>query len=146
MKQLPKKPSELLRVALADLEAVENMPGYVIDMGTWHSPQSDGCHVCHAGAVMANSLNVEKSFYAYPFSRIPDGPDKNALNAINDFRIGAIGVGLFTLGITRPVSLLGWHREEVGVPALVSAYHPDHREDYKNYIAGLIGIFEAEGL
>lgn len=54
---LPDKLSDLIEVALNDLELVEKDPRYKIRMDKWHSPQVDGkCHVCMAGAVMAMTL------------------------------------------------------------------------------------------
>ena len=54
MKKLPNKPSELLKVALTDLELVEGDSKYRVDMRNWHTPQYDKtCEVCLAGSVMA---------------------------------------------------------------------------------------------
>lgn len=69
--KLPATPSAAIRMALADLEKIEKTPGYVVDMGNWHTPdyvdikdpfnKEVACHVCFAGAVMANSLGADKS-------------------------------------------------------------------------------------
>lgn len=60
---LPDKPSELLAIALEDLELCENDPVYVIDMGKFHTPdESEGkCHVCLAGAILAMRVNIPPS-------------------------------------------------------------------------------------
>ena len=56
MSELPDKPSELIRLALADLRKCEADPRYLIDMAQWHRPvTSELCHVCLAGAVMART-------------------------------------------------------------------------------------------
>ncbi len=51
---LPDKLSELILVALEDLEACEADPKYKINMDVWYEPKGKRCHVCFAGAVMAN--------------------------------------------------------------------------------------------
>lgn len=59
MTQLPDKPSELIRLAVADLERAEASPDYIIDMGCWHEPIPNGlCAVCFAGAVIAGTLGA----------------------------------------------------------------------------------------
>lgn len=60
MTTLPDKLSDLLELALGDLEKVEAMPEvYEVDMSDWHLPQRDEfggrcgrCTVCLAGAVI----------------------------------------------------------------------------------------------
>lgn len=62
--QLPDKKSELIRLAIADLEKCEQDPNYTIDMTRWHEPRYDGvCQVCLAGSVMAKTLNANIRFY-----------------------------------------------------------------------------------
>lgn len=94
MKQLPKKPSALLRLAVKDAKRIQRTPGYRLEMGTWHSPSStligvDGkrlCEVCLAGSVMVCSLGVDESRYVDPHSFDPEVRDK--LFTINDMRTG----------------------------------------------------------
>ena len=52
--------SDLIAIALTDLEACEADPYYEIDMGHWHGtpPFRTTCHVCLAGAVMAKTVGV----------------------------------------------------------------------------------------
>lgn len=63
-------PSELLSLALADLEKCEaNEDVFVIDMSGWYTKKYDDvCMVCLAGAVMAQTLKVElnNNEIAYP--------------------------------------------------------------------------------
>ncbi len=69
MARLPEKLSDLVFVALADLEKVEANEQYIIDMSIWHRPRdfdSDNpsgfetkCIVCLAGSVMSMSLDAE---------------------------------------------------------------------------------------
>jgi len=56
------KPSQVLRMALADLIAVEKNPRYRIDMGSWVDPSCDGerCEVCFGGAVLANRFGMKE--------------------------------------------------------------------------------------
>ena len=70
-KKLPEKHSDLILVALKDLEAVENNPKYKVGMGWWHKPTEDKnsnkyCTVCLAGAVMANTLGASVKKEADP--------------------------------------------------------------------------------
>ena len=55
------KPSELIRLALKDLEACEKDPDYEINMNVWHKPVGDQCMVCLAGAVMAQTFEMPKN-------------------------------------------------------------------------------------
>ncbi len=96
---LPTKPSELIRVALQDLEACEANSIYRINMGRWHGPEEGhpGCAICFAGAVMAQSLGADPEKVSRPsgFGTIT----QNALYALNFFREGCIKAGLTTLGL-----------------------------------------------
>ena len=62
MKTLPNKPSDLLELALSDLEKCSKDKRYKLNMHTWHAKNNFSkeklCHVCMAGAVMAKTLNV----------------------------------------------------------------------------------------
>jgi hypothetical protein len=90
------KPSELIELALHDLEVVESKPEeYVVKMNTWHTPALDKCEVCFAGAVMAVSLKCGKKPY------IPnDFPEaKKFLTALDQFRSGHVMGGLNAMGI-----------------------------------------------
>ena len=72
------KLSDLINIALNDLEVVEQMPEiYKVDMGNWHGPQYDGedvwrnsspiiCAVCFAGCVMANTLKCNPNDQFHP--------------------------------------------------------------------------------
>lgn len=90
MSSLPDKPSELIRVALADLAKVEADPRYVVDMGMWHEPLAppfDGkCAVCLAGAVMAGTLGIsaERSLRPEDF----DDDTNRKLDDLDEMRLG----------------------------------------------------------
>lgn len=81
---LPEKASDLIRVALADLETIEADPRYMIDMEMWHKPNSH-CKVCLAGAVMAARVDAPKE------DLVPSSFGRHTgvrLSALNEFRKG----------------------------------------------------------
>lgn len=102
MEKLPDLPSELLTLALADLEAVHRDPRYVVQMHTWHTPDYDKvqCAVCLAGAVIAKSLGALPCQYRGLFNFPREIQDK--LVALDLFRGGSIWAGLERLGINPP--------------------------------------------
>lgn len=135
-KQLPDLPSALLRVALADLEAVEAQPDrYRVEMGTWHEPDKEAqvCLVCMAGAVMAKTLGISDKEDLVP----AETEDENKLNAINEFRIGLISHGLSLLDFHKPLGM-AYSRH-------ASKYHEEPKA-FKQYIRNLIAEFEAAGI
>lgn len=101
-KPLPFKASEMLEIALHDLEVIEKLPGYRIDMSTWHEAPSkrnskleDKCSVCFAGSVMAISLKTKKNETCQPENF---GPVlARQLRALDDFRCGDVYDGLCRL-------------------------------------------------
>lgn len=58
---LPATLHELLMLALDDLKAIENTPGYVINMSVWHQYDrtDEICSVCLAGSVMSRHLDAD---------------------------------------------------------------------------------------
>ena len=96
MSKLPDKPSELIRVALADLEKCEADPRYLIDMDRWHSgirhDSNEPCAVCFAGSVMAQRLGADHRYYISGPGRFDE--DEGKLHALNAFREGRIAAGL----------------------------------------------------
>lgn len=99
---LPDLPSDLIRVALADLSRCEADPRYEVCMHDWHavapSPSNNICHVCMAGAVIAQTLGA-----AFGDDIVPSdytGEVRNKLEALNEFRIGRVNVALNTLGLS----------------------------------------------
>lgn len=96
---LPDKPSELIRVALADLRKVERSEKYKVDMGNWHGPGRDGrCHVCLAGSVMAKTLKYNPDDPVIPVCGYGDGTG-DKLHALDNFREGLINHGLSNLSL-----------------------------------------------
>ena len=98
---LPNDPSELIRLAIADLEKVEQDSRYDVDMSVWHEPCGEVCEVCLAGAVMAGTLGADVGEYSTPDDFSEGIPYK--LRALSYFRTGDISRGLRYLGIkSRP--------------------------------------------
>ncbi len=138
---LPSKPSELIRVALADLRKCEKDKRYGIDMSDWHVPVDDddpdepACYVCLAGAVMAKSLGVpigeSKSCGSY-YLGAPLVSDQ--LDALDEFRKGCVSDALGELGISSP------HRT-MPIPA-----YERGAEDFHEAMAGMADMLESEGL
>ena len=103
---LPDKPSELLEVALADLEKVAKDSRFAINMSTWYTTSLSGqCVVCAAGAVMAKTLRVGaldgRDLGPSSFS----GSLSEKLLAINCLREGCISAALYNLHLDRPDNL-----------------------------------------
>ena len=90
---LPDKLSDLLELALNDLEKTEKDSNYEIWMGGWHIPSYDRvkCNVCLAGAVMAQTLEYPLSYNA------TDVYDPKFL-ALNQVRQGYVTMALWNLG------------------------------------------------
>lgn len=85
----PKKASELLKLALADLAKVEANPQFQIDMGEWFTPRgNETCAVCFAGAVMASTIGCDVTKFLCPTDVTPGWTA--ALQALNEFRRGKI--------------------------------------------------------
>jgi hypothetical protein len=92
--KFPDKFSAAIRMALRDLEAAENTPGYVVDMGKWYENQSftgnPVCHVCLAGAVIARagqcSIVVVPGHFDYDIEK--------KLQALDSIRSGNLAMAL----------------------------------------------------
>ena len=102
-KSLPDVPSELIEVALHDLESVERDERYVVKMLDWHQPLPfhSICNVCLAGSVMAKTLNVPPREKFSPCD-FPDMDTENKILALNEFRRGYTGKALSLMGYGLP--------------------------------------------
>lgn len=85
------KASELILRSIEDLERIEKLPDYKVDMSYWYSRDEDTCSVCLAGAVMAflprQSLQIGDRLAAR--ARYPDAyclETSKRLQAINAIR------------------------------------------------------------
>lgn len=101
VKKLPDKPSELIELALKDLETVEKLSIlYKVDMATWHDKLvlfKQKCKVCLAGAVIACSLGESVFKHIRPEDFKGTDPDTYyKLISLNYFRMGDIYSGLRT--------------------------------------------------
>ncbi len=97
MTDLPNKLSDILTIALEDLDRVEADPTYSVDMGNWHYNNTDNgrCEVCLAGAVMAKTLGVSSNK-----TRGPEYTSCDAkLRAIDSARKGLVHVALHLCGV-----------------------------------------------
>lgn len=97
MSKLPDTLSELLSVALDDLEATERDPRYVIDMDDWHCPEAGKCAVCLAGAVMAKTFDADPERYLVPGE--VTGDDSRELRALDALRGGYVQDAANLLGL-----------------------------------------------
>ncbi len=99
MTKLPSKPSELIKLAIKDLQACRADPKYEIRMICWHVPVYGKCLICLAGAVMAKTLKIN------PVETIdPDDfgtTTGNRLASLDYFRKGYLHWGLRDLGYTK---------------------------------------------
>lgn len=86
---LPDKASELLRLAIHDLELCEKDPRYQIFMSDWHyaTDYRKECHVCFAGSVMAQSCKIPSNITVTPYRSTGLS---GKLLALNHFRIGNV--------------------------------------------------------
>lgn len=107
-KALPELPSTILKLAMDDLNQIEKTAGYRVDMGTWHQRRADEwigddiispdllCHVCLAGAVMANTLKAPIGKRAEP--EMYPAATANKLRALDKLRTGCVASALEILG------------------------------------------------
>ena len=136
---LPKTPSELIRVALADLRACEDDHRYVVDMGDWHAPITDDsgrevCSVCLAGAVMAQTLRVprEQPIYSAGLRHHSRGV-KDGLYALDCFRRGELKEGLRRL--KQDIAEIPTH-EEYEKYGWVTGYDPTDPAEWEQFAWG----------
>jgi hypothetical protein len=98
---LPKKLSELLRMALDDLYKAERDPRFFVDMGAWYCVDEDNpdrCLCCLAGAVIANRMNVNPASERYDMPEGVDPDDACVLQALDHLRSGNIQAAEFAMG------------------------------------------------
>lgn len=136
---LPIKLSELIRLAIKDLNKVEKMPDYVVDMGAWHSEHflySNICKVCLAGSVMACELKLEHGRLATPYYFNQSLSYK--LNALNEVRKYNISNALGYLNVNEySENLESYNRIEKDINSKIlmlrhktKAYTPTLLEEY----------------
>lgn len=144
---LPKIPSQLIRLALVDLQRVENDSRYKVDMMTWHEPQIKDtyvlCSVCLAGSVMAKTLEVPVDHLSFPDASFVE--NGKALVALDYFREGLVTRALKCLGFgltdERVVAFRREHPDEVSF----AAYKLDPVK-FKQQLQGLADHLERRSL
>jgi hypothetical protein len=125
MSELPDKPSELIRLALADLRKCEADPRYLIDMAECYRPvTSELCYVCLAGAVMAKTLGQDIWVDSNPLSFERDIRDK--FNALHFFMCGYVGLGIARMGLMdENIERLEFDRKITPYGSSVMRFHKD---------------------
>lgn len=106
MIELPNKLSDLLELAVRDVQKCEAQPArFSLHMGNWHKPDAGKgvCVVCMAGAVMAQTIGIPDQAERFVFEdrACEDDiePHRRAMSAINEMRIGLIGAAAAQLGL-----------------------------------------------
>lgn len=135
--KLPDKPSDLIELALADLEKIEQDGRYEVDMSeAFHEPIGGVCIVCFAGCVIAGTIGRSPGDEVYP--RECGKSDNRKLYALDSFRCGHIAAALQWLGINhRDLDL----PEEFGVTS-----YEDDPDDFKDDMRKLSDMLRVHGL
>lgn len=106
--ELPNKPSELIELALSDMNKCIADDRYKINFNHYHIPnrilnqfndviiKEPICSVCFAGSVMAKSMNTQPDTYMHVYRLTKDQAKK--LYALDLFRQGLINDGLVHMG------------------------------------------------
>jgi hypothetical protein len=137
--ELPDKASDLIEVALTELERVEADERYRVDMGLWHKPipytdQNIICLVCFAGAVMSRVLPLDTDGKCNLFS-----PETNyKLHALDHFRAGNVDLALETMGISERA------RDCLPYQVGICMYKMDP-QGFKKQMKGLVDLLRSKG-
>lgn len=144
---LPRKLSATIRVALNDLKKVENSKRFSVDMGSWFSKYQPNrpCHVCFAGAVMANTLKLPLSALRYQregmtfYNEVHPGSfndrirDKlKALNCVRSYNISR-AVDTF-YGVDSPQTQKYNAHDRVAIEGFYPAYEEDPEAWHRNML------------
>jgi hypothetical protein len=133
--KLPEKPSELIEVALRDLELCIKDPNYRVDMTTWHAPMNGVCLVCLAGAVMAKSLGLYHKIDVSPSWYVIGEFNYRRLVALNSLRNGHMGEFLCRVGV---VDFYGHRPDGTRLDAWIDELHSSYCEDARTNVDVLI--------
>jgi hypothetical protein len=136
MSKLPDKLSDLIALALRDLEACEQDPDYKIDMEFWHAPKDGVCLVCLAGAVLSQSCGVEKDVKMYP-SRV-DSPIRRKLYVLDAVRCSNMAFAFYHMEQATGVSVYAWGTKYRS--CYITPYEQDKdafKRDLRNLVTGL---------
>lgn len=132
---LPHVPSQLIRLSLIDLEQVERLPGYHVNMWAFHQPDGALCIVCAAGATMAVRLGLSRGLSITPDDF--DAHNREALSFISD-----CAVAPWVQSAIRHVDRIGGWPIEIDIP--YPAYKADRAGFYASRRA-LADAFEQSG-
>ena len=138
MSELPDKPSEMIRLALADLRKCEADPAYGVDMGLCHEPIDGVCYVDLAGAVMAQRLGADKTAEYAP--KDFDRETEKKLKALGRLQWGTVGVALDILGVSDEIDPI----LDEGLDAILDIDIPEHEWDTEGFYEWMAII--ADGL
>jgi hypothetical protein len=126
--ELPELPSDLIEVAVHDLELCRADPRYEINMGAWHRPFDEVCHVCLAGSVLAKTFHADPHAFATPHYVI-DGTLENVtywqLHALDSLRHGKVGSFLREATMFRSWD---WQHRMPKVPVELNLAYPGDRD------------------
>ena len=150
MEILPKVPSELIRIALADLKKVEDHPSITVDMDDWIASNYDGldtndrpsehriCSAGLAGAVVIFSLaGGPDSIPARIISPRYFPENENQLFAIDSLRSGYIADMFDFLGLDPD--------DGYSYEGLVTTPYEESPEEFKEELEKLAKILEKDG-
>ena len=147
MNTLPDKPSELIRLALYDLELCEQDDRYIVDMDTWHTPYKgdnnflrNKCLVCLAGSVMVKSLDADDLKHLVPCDY--NHKTEAKLLALDEFRRGYIYDGIKLLF---PESFKHMRFDDLSRCRYIIPYE-QNRIEFKQQMHQLADDLEREGL
>jgi hypothetical protein len=120
IKKLPEKLSDLIDLALDDLEKVERDPRYVLKMTVWHSSldydMESRCAVCLAGSVIAKTLEVPPNKSVLPIDF--DEHTKVRLEALDNLRCGYLREAARSVNLPDLGSIPQWQPNVLGITGL----------------------------
>lgn len=141
VRELPDLPSDVLSMALTDLEAVERDPRYEICMLSWHDyyESTKKCAVCLAGALMVG-MGLPHDADMGDEENGPFRPREwSMFYMINEFRRGHLHQGL------RDVAVSDGARELV--PRMVQVVpYVSNPEKFREQMRGIVETLRAAGL
>ena len=89
LKKLPDTLHGLLSTAINDMEAAVKSGRYEFNMKTWYYSRNIKCEICMAGAVIADSVNINEIVHIKPSDF--DKRSENKLRAIDCLRTVSLG-------------------------------------------------------
>lgn len=147
MSKIPKPPKKLsaaIMMALNDLALVKKDPSYKVNMGSWHTPyDTDLCHVCFAGSVMAKEFGSDPTEELNPFDFGSEWA--SVFYALNDVRVGLVASALrrfYSPGIEDSLDEFKGFSRDLCDECLSFENDP---EEFKNAMCDLAAMLESLG-